>query len=249
MLTAGVDVQDDRLEVEVVGWGKGEESWAIDYHVLWGDPGSEELWQRLDEALASRYQHELGGRLNITATCVDSGGHFTQQVYGYCRKHRHQRIYAIKGMAGSGRPIVTAPSRRGSGHRRRTVDLFTVGVDAAKGLLYSRLGLTVPGAGYCHFPTSPAFDEEYFAQLTAEKIITRYHKGFPRREWVKTRPRNEALDCRVYAMAAMYILSPAWDAIEQRLTRKPKEKPAQNTWSRRPVRRRGNRALDWKERF
>jgi phage terminase large subunit GpA-like protein len=249
VLTAGVDVQDDRLEVEIVGWGKGEESWAIDYQVLWGDPGSEELWQRLDETLSSRYQHERGGHFNIAATCVDSGGHYTQQVYGYCRKHRHQRIYAIKGMAGSGRPIVAAPSRRGSGHRRRTVDLFTVGVDAAKGLLYSRLGLTVPGAGYCHFPTSSAFDEEYFAQLTAEKIITRYHKGFPRREWVKTRPRNEALDCRVYAMAAMYILSPAWDAIEQRLTREPKEKPAQNTWSRRPVRRRGNRALDWKERF
>lgn len=216
VLTAGVDVQDDRLEIEIVGWGRGEESWAVDYAVLWGDPGGEDVWQRLDQTLAQRYSWERGGRLRVAATAVDSGGHYTQQVYEYCRKREPNRVYAIKGMAGVGRAIVSAPSRRGSRSRRRGVNLFTVGVDAAKGLVYSRLRQRSPGPGYCHFPQHDAFDEEYFAQLTAEKIVTRYQKGFPRREWVKVRPRNEALDCRVYALAAMYVLNPAWDALDRK---------------------------------
>ncbi len=219
VLTAGVDVQDDRLEVEVVGWGKGEESWSIDYRILWGDPGREHVWQQLDDVLfATKYEWERGGQQHIIATCVDTGGHFTQQVYAYCGERQHSQVYAIKGMAGAARPVVTAPTRKGSGSRHRLVNLFTVGVDSAKGLLYSRLRLSTPGPGYCHFPNTDAFDEEYFKQLTAEKVITRYQKGFPRREWVKVRPRNEALDCRVYALAAMYILNPAWDALDERMT-------------------------------
>lgn len=248
VLTAGVDVQDDRLEVEVVGWGKGEESWAIDYRVLWGDPGRAEVWQQLDDVLASRYQYERGGQLDIVATCVDSGGHYTQQVYAYCRERKYGRVYAIKGMAGAGRPIVTAPARRGSGHRNRTVDLFTIGVDSAKGLVYSRLRQTRPGPGYSHFPLSPAFDEEYFAQLTAEKVVTRYQKGFPRREWVKVRPRNEALDCRVYALAAMYILSPVWEVIDRKMEERTSGGSEAKQRADRPARRRNNWVTSWKDR-
>lgn len=250
VLTAGVDVQDDRLEVEIVGWGKGEESWAVDYVVLWGDPGGEELWTRLDDVFARKYEWERGGHHEIIAVAVDTGGHYTQQVYEYCRAREYNRMYAVKGMAGTGRPIVTAPSRRGSGSRHRGVNLFTVGVDSAKGLLYSRLKLRTPGPGYCHFPDDDRFGQEYFAQLTAEKVVTRYQKGFPRREWVKVRPRNEALDCRVYALAAMYILNPVWDAIDERLDhRAAVERGDADPPPATRQRRRSDWVTRWKDRY
>lgn len=214
VLTAGVDVQDDRLEVEVVGWGEGEESWNIDYRVIRGDPGQARVWKDLDDALSQDYQHDSGNTLHIAATCIDSGGHYTQQVYDYCKTRQHKRIFAIKGVGGAGRPIVSAPSKKGSGKSKRQVDLFTVGVDDAKGLIYAWLRICDQGAGYCHFPKER--DEEYFAQLTAEKVITKFVKGFPRREWVKTRARNEALDVRVYALAALKILNPVYKALRKR---------------------------------
>ena len=222
ILTAGIDVQNDRLELEVVGWGMGEESWGIEYVVLWGDPGQGEVWQQLREALSKVYAHENGHKVRIAAACIDSG-HATQQVYEYVRVHRGA-LFAIKGMAGEGRPIVSAPVKRRSGNSRRMIPLFTVGVDEAKGLLYSRLGIREPGPGYCHFPDHESYDIEYFAQLAAEKRVTRFTKGFPRREWVKVRSRNEALDCRVYAMAALYIRNPAWKALAERMA-KPAGEP------------------------
>ena len=216
VLTAGVDIQDDRIELEVVGWAAGEESWGIDYRVLYGDPGKDDVWRALADALDQTYQNEFKERLRISCACIDSGGHFTQQVYGFCRGKTVRRIFATKGMAGAGRPIVSAPMRRRSGRNRRPVELFLVGVDEAKGLIYSRLRLKERGPGYSHFPVRPEYDEEFFAQLTAEKIITRYHRGFARREWVKTRPRNEALDCRAGALAALYLLNPSWEALMRR---------------------------------
>lgn len=244
VLTAGVDVQDDRIELEVVGWGPGEESWAIDYRVLWGSPGEQPVWTALSDFFEQTYANESGERIRISAACIDSGGHHTQNVYHFCRQRQGRRIFAIKGMAGVGRPIVSSPLHRRSGRNRRPVEMFLVGVDEAKGLIYSRLRLTEPGAGYCHFPTRPEFDEEHFAQLAAEKIMTRYHKGFPRREWVKTRPRNEALDCRVYALAALQLLNPAWPALVRRAAEKaveraagPPKPPALRQPLRRPLRR------------
>lgn len=235
-LTCGVDVQDDRLELEVVGWGMGEESWGIDYTVLHGDPGQPELWNMLSDALAQTYADSHGLRFHIASTCIDSGGHYTQIVYGFCRLHKARRIFATKGRAGEGLPIVSSPSRRRSGRNRRPVELFTIGVDAAKGLIYSRLKRTEPGPGYCHFPMQPDYDEEYFAQLTAERIQTRYHKGFAKREWVKTRPRNEALDCRVGALAALYLLNPNWNALDRRI-RASRERPKDaSVWAMRPRR-------------
>jgi phage terminase large subunit GpA-like protein len=238
VLCAGVDVQDDRLEVAVYGYGPGEESWAIDYRVLWGDPGQQALWKQLDDILMTgTYKSEHGHRMGISATCIDSGGHHTQAVYDYVKPRQSHRIFAIKGMAGFGRPIMSSPSRKRTGRNRRQVNLFTVGVDPAKGLLYSRLKLTEKGPGYCHFPATEDFDEEFFAQLTAEKCVTRYVKGFPKREWIKTRSRNEALDCTVYALAALYNLNPKWDALVARMKKqqdgeepqedKPKRAPTQ----------------------
>lgn len=210
MLTAGVDVQDDRLEVEIVGWGMGEESWSIDYRVIYGDPSSPRIWGQLDEIIQSKYDHPMGEELTIRATCVDSGGHHTRAVYNYAKTRAGFRVFAIKGVGGEGKPIVGRASRNNVGK----IPLYAVGVDTAKELHYARLKIDEPGPGYCHFPA--VRDEEYFKQLTAEKLVTKYHKGYPRRTWVKTRTRNEALDVRVYAIAAFAILNINMDSLARR---------------------------------
>lgn len=148
-------------------------------------------------------------------------------------------------MAGAGRPVVKI-SRRQKGTKTREVDLYQVGVDDAKGIVFARLKVEEIGPGYCHFPMGR--EVEYFDQLTAEKLTTRFYKGFPRKVWVKTRARNEALDCRVYAFAALKILNPVWSAIEKRITSTPAVTPEpeqpRTTQRRRPVRRLKNWATD-----
>lgn len=217
VLTAGIDMQQDRLEVEVVGWGLGEESWSIDYRVLWGDPMQGDVWRDLDDLLGETFLHQSGGQLPISAAAMDTGGTggYTQAAYEYARGKQGRRLFAIKGVGGWGRPIVSAPSRKRSGRGARPVDLFTVGTDEAKIVVTRRLGLEQPGPGFCHFPDSR--DPEYFHQLTAEKLQTRMVKGFAVREWHKTRDRNEALDCRVYALAALKILNPNIKRLADRL--------------------------------
>lgn len=233
LLTAGVDVQDDRLEVEIVGWGKDEESWSLDYRTVYGDPSSPAVWQDLDNILGQQFEREDGKFLIVRSACIDSGGHHTNSVYQYVRPREGKRIFAIKGVGGEGKPIVGRPSTNNIGKIR----LFPVGVDTAKQLLYSRLKITEAGPGYCHFPESR--NDEYFRQLTAEKVVTRYHKGFARREFVKTRPRNEALDVRVYAMAAFAILNLNINAMAQRQFMQHEnppepQKPTEQTLRRRP---------------
>lgn len=201
MLTAGIDVQDDRLEYEIVGWGRGEESWSIRYETLYGDPSTAELWMRLDTALGEIYNHPSHGEMVLRSACIDTGGHYTQQVYNYARQRAGRRVFAIKGVGGEGKPIVGRPTKNNIGK----INLFPVGTDTAKELVYSRLKMQTPGEGYCHFPEGR--NEEFFRMLTAEKKMTKYFKGRPRREWVKIRSRNEALDCRVYATAALAILN------------------------------------------
>jgi len=210
LLTAGVDVQDDRLEVEIVGWGAGEESWQIDYHIIYGDPSAPRLWAQLDEILLKTYDHPTGEDMVIRATCVDSGGHHTRAVYNYAKTRAGHRVFAIKGVGGEGKPIIGRASRNNVGK----VPLYAVGVDTAKELHYSRLRIEEPGPGYCHFQAKR--DDEYFRQLTAEKMVTTYHKGYPKRAWVKTRTRNEALDVRVYAIAAFHILNVNMDSVVRR---------------------------------
>jgi len=200
ILDAGVDVQDDRIEVEVVGWGKDEESWSIDYRVLWGDPSSPAVWKDLDDFLSRTFPHSREvADMAIRAVAVDTGGHHTLKSYAFCRARQGRRIWAIKGRGGMGVPIWP---RRPSKNNKGKVPLFIVGVDACKEAVYARLHLEEAGPGYCHFPMKR--DVEYFKQLTAESVVTRYHKGRPIREWKKKdKDRNEALDCRVYALAAL----------------------------------------------
>lgn len=222
VLTCGVDVQDDRIELEVVGWGRDEESWSIDYKVLWGDPSAPQLWDELDAYLSQRFAHEtLAQGLAIEAACIDTGGHHTLSAYAFCRGKERRRIWAIKGGAGK-RPIW--PKRPSKANKGR-VSLFTIGVDAAKEAIYARLKKTGSGPGAMHFPMDR--DAQYFEQLTAERIRTRYVKGFPQRFWWKPDGRrNEALDCRVYAYAALHGLLSMGLNLNRRVEALPKQSVA-----------------------
>ena len=217
-LTAGVDMQEDRLELEVVAWGLGEESWSVDYRVLWGDPTQGQVWEELDEALDQTYSHANGAELSIMAACLDTGGGeggYTQAAYEYARSRGTSRIYAIKGVGGFGRPIISKPTKVSLARKGRRVNLFPLGVDEIKVIVTRRLALQNPGPGYCHIPDDR--DPEWFAQMCAEKLVTKYRKGHPFREWHQTRARNEAFDCRGYAYAALKIKKPNLKSIAVRL--------------------------------
>ena len=219
VVTAGVDVQGDRLEIETKGWGVGEESWSLDYKVFYGDPAQGQVWQELDAYLQRPVKSKTGVFLNIACACIDSGGHHTQAVYEFCRTRALRGIFAIKGMNLPAKPLVGRPSK----NNRHKIRLYPLGVDTAKEVIYSRLRITEPGPGYYHFPLER--DREYFQQLTAEKQVTRYHKGTARREWVKNRSRNEVLDCNVYALAALKLLSPDFGQLTATIQALPKAKP------------------------
>ena len=222
VLTMGVDIQEDRIEVEIIGWGSGEQSWNVDYRIFTGDVTQPEVWNELAEMFSYEFEHESGNILTIASTCIDSG-YQTQLVYDFVYKHRSRRVFAVKGKEGGGRPIVSQSIAKKGKSSKRKVDLYIIGVDDAKTLLSGRLKLTDKGAGYCHFPMGR--DEEYFEQLTAEKMVTKFKRGFPYREWVKTRTRNEATDCRIYGHAALKLLNPNWQALTERLD--PEEEVAQ----------------------
>lgn len=204
-LTLGVDVQADRIECELVGWNRDRESWSIDYMVLPGDPVQDDVWADLSDVIRDRYTHESGAALSVLAVCIDAG-YLTKRVHAFCAK-AGAHVVPVIGRAGAGRPVVESDRRRlqrlRATRNKGKVKSEIVGTDEAKATLYRFLSVKQPGPGFCHFPDDR--DEEYFAQLTAEKLVTRYQKGRATREWIKTRERNEATDCRNYAYAAMLL--------------------------------------------
>jgi phage terminase large subunit GpA-like protein len=214
LLTAGVDVQENRLEVEVVGHGgyNGTESWSIDHRIFYGNTEEEPVWDQLDQLWDTTYLHEDGGSMPIIAAAIDSG-YATQVVYEYCRTRQARRIYCIKGKSGPGLPYAGPPRKTKTGKDPRPVDLYTLGVDGLKSLLFSRLRVAEPGPGYCHFPVSDKHNLEFFAQLTAERLVPAPVRGQMRKVWRAIRKRNEVLDCRNYANAAVFILDPVWDVL------------------------------------
>lgn len=247
VMTAGVDVQDNRLEISVIGWsGKGDdESYVIEHNTIYGDPSTQQLWTDLDSLLLKQYETESGRKIGIRSACVDSGGHFTNSVYQYCKKNMGRRIFAIKGVGGEGKPISGRPSR----NNVAKCPLFSIGVDTIKDIVFARLRINEEGSGYVHF--SDVLSDEYFKQLTAEKVVTKYHRGFKKRIYEKIRPRNEALDCMVYAIASYAILGVNVKALAHKLEEQnqvvaPKE-PAQ-TPNNRPLvpRRTGGFANSWR---
>ena len=213
LITCGIDLQDDRVEITRIGWGVGEEAAVLEHLIVYGDPSADALWAELDAYLLERWESEDGRLIPVAAACLDTAGHYTQTAYAFCVPRFRRRVYAIKGAAGAGR---TVWPKRASRNNKARVHLFIVGVDAAKDMVLARLKVTAPGPGYVHF--AAGLDAEYYAQLAAERVVTKYVKGFPARVYEKDpSQRNEALDCMVYAYAALVSLNVRWGALAARV--------------------------------
>jgi phage terminase large subunit GpA-like protein len=210
VLTAGVDDQNDRLEIEIVAWGQNKESWSVDYRIIYGSPSDQKTWQSLATILNEEFESEDGVHRKINMLAIDAG-FATQEVYAWVRTQSIHNVMAIKGVDNSLVPI-NAPTKVDLNLRGKklkgSVRLWKIGVSIIKSELFNFLKQrknddgTTP-TGYMHFPE---YNTEYFKQLTAEQLVTRIVKGYPKRIWQKTRDRNEALDCRVYARAAAIAL-------------------------------------------
>lgn len=224
-VTLSIDVQNDRLEGELLGWGNLFESWSLDHITILGDPtlplrSENSPWNDLDALLRTPIKREDGRAMSVAAACIDSG-HHTDEVYKFCKPRYGRRVYAIKGAADG--PIVGRVSR----NNRRNCPLFTVNVDQAKDRFFNWLSIDEPGPGYCHWPDR--YDPEYFAQLAAEEKIERMVRGQRVRSYKQVRTRNEALDLRVYNIIACEMLNPNWDALLAQNVPAPKEaKPEKN---------------------
>ena len=233
-LTVGVDVQDNRLAISVWAWGREEEGWLLDHQEIYGDPSRQELWKQLDEVVLREWPHAVGPAMRPDVVAIDSGGHFTAEVYQYARERARQGVVAIKGQSQRGKPPIGKGSKVDVNHQGRTLKrgavVYMVGGDTVKTTLFGRLKHSEQGAGFLHFHMGTT--GEYFEQLTAEKQVLRYNRGgFPTREWVKKpSARNEALDCLVYAYAAMNLMyqrfdrRTIWDQLEKRLEGAGKKK-------------------------
>lgn len=217
LITAGVDTQDDRLEVEIVGWGRGEESWSLAYHVIHGRTDSAAPWDALDRVLTQRFRHPKAvPDLPIAAVAIDAGGHRTGQVLTFSAARLQRRVWAVKGRGGDGVP--PWPKRPPKPLAARMAPTHVIGVDGVKSVLMSRLRLDDPsGPGVAHFPDDR--DHDWFRGLLAERAVRKWRRGVARIEWIPdTGVRNEPLDCRVYAMAALAGLAAAGVRIAEAAT-------------------------------
>lgn len=201
-VTAGVDVQRDRLEVVFLGWGR-DEIFVLSQFVIWGNPMTDDVWMELDDALKTIWKHPKGGILRVDAAAVDAGdGETMDRVIAFCRPRSARRVYAIKGAAGN-RPVIRASDTRGS-------RLFIVGVDSVKGQLTSRLsrGKSVR--------FSDSLEGRFYEELASERLVMRYVKGAPVRQWERIPGRRaESLDCVVYAMAVRALINARLDRREE----------------------------------
>lgn len=213
MLTAGVDVQHDRIECTVYGWGEGKECWGIEHRIIYGSPDLPDTWQQLDGFLQIPRRLPNGVQLPIWCTCVDSGdGTYTANVYRYTKARERMRVFSIKGRGGVGVPFINNPTKSNV----EGATLFSLGVDAGKSLVMSRLKIDDEGAGYVHYPRQAefGFNENFFQQLTAEVFEQKFEKGKVTSSWKKIRERNEALDCMVYATAAAEMVNPNFEYLK-----------------------------------
>jgi phage terminase large subunit GpA-like protein len=206
VLTAGVDVGERSLHYEVVGWGKGRESWGIEFGIIDGDPREQDVWDLLDETVFRRvFTTHDKLKMRVRKMAVDSG-YASDFVYHYT-KSRQPRAIAIKGEGGLGKAFIKGAGTFTKSNRAR---LMNIGVDSGKEEIVNRLLVTTIGPGYCHFPKYPdgqpksGYDEEYFKGLTAERRVVKAKHGFRTYIWTKRlSQRNEPFDCRNYALAAM----------------------------------------------
>jgi phage terminase large subunit GpA-like protein len=209
IVTCGVDVQDNRVAVGLYAWGEGEECWLLNHFEIFGDPAGKKLWDQVDDVIFRTYKKEDGTELKVSATGIDSGGHFTSEVYAYCRERAKRGVFALKGQSQRNKPPIGKPSKVDINYKgqvlKNSAQVFPAGVDTIKSTLFARLKLNEDGPGCIHFHA--AASPEYFKQLTSERQVVRYVKGFAIREW-KKKPgdRNEALDCFCYSYCALNYL-------------------------------------------
>lgn len=250
-LTCGVDTQDDRLEYEVVGYGMDRQSWGIEKGYIFGKPSDDDVWERLDEILDRRWKFKNGKGLRISVTFVDSGGHYTQEVYENCRKRKMKKVFAIKGKGGEGVPYVGPPGKAKivkKGVVIGTTPLYMIGVDAGKERIMSGLELENEERHRFHFPADEerGYDANFFNGLLSEtmEFVTTAKGGAWR--WVKLpgHNRNEALDCRNYANAAYKALNPALETLYNKLHDIKPKKDVLKTSTRKPLNT-GSVNYDW----
>lgn len=204
ILTAGIDTQDYRVEIEIVGWGRNEESWSIEHIVIDGEMSDPATQLALDEVLLRTWYRADGRPFEISAACHDSGGHHTDAVYAFSKARLGRKIWAIRGeSARTGFRNPVWPVKRPSSRSKKSFRPITIGVNAAKDFVRSALHKEAPGPGYMHF-SARDWDVAAFEQLTAERIQIEGEGAQKIRKWVPIPGRaNERLDCRVYAYAAL----------------------------------------------
>lgn len=224
VLTCGVDTQDNRLEYEVVGHGHFGETWGIKKGIIMGRPDEPSVWAALDEVIGRDYRYPDGSAVRISRTFMDEGGHFTQEVRYQCARRFSRGLFAIKGLSGMDRPYTAPPKQTRislGGRASGTCWQYQIGVDAGKQIIMDDLRVTTPGPHYCHFPARDDYGETFFFGLLSERLV---YKEKSRNPWtwekIPGHERNEALDCRNYAVAAARSLAPDFDALAARRRRK-----------------------------
>lgn len=238
ILTAAVDVQDNRLEYEIKGWGHGEEQWGVVKGIIMGVPDTQEVWSKLDEQLDRVYHFANGRGLMVARTFIDSGGHYTKYVYAYCLKNYHKQRFAIKGASKPGEPLIAKISKVEVD--KHSIPLVLLGTDSGKQYIMDRLSIEVPGAKYIHFPLDKAetknvngdlvteilrnrgYDRIYFRGLISEELVPRKHNGVIVMRWenIAKDRRNEPLDLAVYNLACLQSIRPDFSILEQMLQNK-----------------------------
>ena len=237
ILTAAVDVQDNRLEYEIVGWGEDEECWGIKKGIILGAPDTAAVWRQLDEQLDREYHFADGTGLLVARTFIDSGGHYTSEVYNYSLMHLARQRFAVRGSSTMGVPIIHKYSKAQAYHGR-TIPLVLIGTDSGKQYIMDRLAIDVPGPRYFHFPLDKpeqdavnevlwnrGYDEIYFQGLTAEEKQPQKKNGRIVYRWVNIAKdhRNEPLDLRVYNLACLASISPDFSKLKALMTGAPTE--------------------------
>lgn len=249
-LVGGIDTQDDRYEGRVWAFGAGEEKWLVDRWILHGDPASEELRRKVGERLHKQYARADGVLMKVERWGWDSGGHYTDEVYAESRKHGIFWVIPLKGASVAGKPIASFPRTR---HKTAKVYLTEVGTENAKELIYSRLKIQPkpdqPVPGCMHLPANDSVcDEDELKQLTAEVRELAIVKGKRTYRWSAKGRRNEALDCAVYALAALRISQQRFGVDLEKLAAQAgvtEQKPSQSVPSEPPKKKAPPSAGGW----
>lgn len=201
-MTSAVDTQDNRLVIDIKGWGKNEECFTILYKEIYGNLNNDEVWNQIKYLVERPYKHPSGIDLYIRYCAIDSGGHFGQKVYDFCS--RNPKFKAIKGSSHKQRTLLSAPRKKDINYkgtyRKDGIELYSVGTELAKEEIYYRLKIEEDGARCIHF--NKDLDERYFDMLISEKYITKYVGGRETKVWsLPNNKRNESLDTFVYNLA------------------------------------------------